>query len=493
MKALLTALILAILLPFNTFAYYELTGNCKNAFREIYSLRTTTARQMLAEEKRIFPDNSFIIYLEHYCDVMEIIVLEDGSKYEKFREDFYERREIMDREDGSSPWHLTLEAEMYLHLGLSYLKFGNKMNGSRKVYSAYKMVKDNEERFPDFVMDDKLAGMFDMMFANIPPVIRWAAKIIGLRGDLEGGFNRIKKYHEGVLEVPGFAEESIIIMNLAYKLTWNEQGGYEFLGNLPERYYESLLIKYFYANLAAFSGHNDLALELLGQIDRSAMEVEFYAMDYLAGRSKLYRLDKDADEYLLKYLDGFPGKDYKKDVCNRLSWHYFLLGDRPAYLRYRTMVNRVGEDLRDRDREAVIEANLPYDPKPELLRARLLFDGGYYERAEEEMKQLAPSDLELMPYLLEYHYRLGRIFQKTDRTDRAIQELSRTLQLGRNENYTFATRAALALGEIYAGQGRDELAIEHYELCLDLYDSDHTAEGVENKAEKRLEAVIAKR
>lgn len=491
MRPLISIIILALLLPLNSLGYYKLTDNCKEAFREIFSLRTETARKMLAEEKKLTPDNSFIIYLEHYCDVIEIIVLDDGSKYEQFRDDFYERRDIMDEDDESSPYHQMLEAEMYFHLGLSYLKFGNRMNGARKVYSSYKMVKNNEEDFPDFVMDDKLAGMFDMMFANIPPVVRWAAKIIGLEGDLEGGFERIKSYHDSVINIPGFAEESIIIMNLAYKLTWNEQEGYEFLGNLDERFYNSVLIKYFYANLAAFSAHNDFALELLSEIDRDRMEVEFYAMDYLTGRCKLCRLDKNADEYLLKYLNNFPGDDYKKDVCNRLSWHYFIHGNRSEYLYYKEKVSRVGDDLRDRDREAILEAERSYDPKPELLKARLLFDGGYYEEAEDEMKKLAMSDLELEPYVLEYHYRLGRIFQKTERTEKAIQELSRTIQIGRDKDYTFATRAALALGEIYTQQDKKDRAIEYYELCLDIYDSDHTAEGVENKAEKKLEAVSA--
>jgi hypothetical protein len=395
----------------------------------------------------------------------------------------------MDEDDETSPYHLMLEGEMYLHLGLSYLKFGNKVNGARKVYSAYKLIEDNEELFPDFIMDDKMSGMFDMMFANIPPVVRWAARIIGLNGDLEGGFEKIMNYHDSVITIPGFAEESILVVNFAYKLTWNEPEGYEFLKNLDPRFYESTLVSYFYANLASWSAENDLALEILGSIDKDRIEVPFYGMDYLTGRCKLYKLDKNADEYFITYLNNFPGKDYKKDVCNRLSWHYYVLGDRPAFLRYKEMVSRVGEDLRDRDREAILESELPYDPKLELLKARLLFDGGYYEKAEDELKKLAISDLELVPYLLEYHYRKGRIFQKTGRTDRAVQELARTIQLGRDEDYTFATRAALALGEIYTELDKKDLAIEYYELCLDLYDSDHTAEGVENKAEKKLEAL----
>jgi len=455
--------------------------------KETFSLRTETARKILAEEKQKTPDNSYIIFLEHYCDVIEIIILEDEAKYEKFREAFYERRDIMDEEDESSPYHLMLEAEMYFHLGLSYLKFDNRLKGAKKVFSSYKMIKENEELFPDFIYDDKLAGIYDMVFANIPPVIRWAAKIIGIRGDMERGFERIKQYHNDVVDIDGYAEESILVINFGYKLTWNEPGGYQFLKDLDPRFYESILISYFYANLASFSAETDLALELLRGIDKTRMEIKFYGMDYLTGRCKLFRLDIDADEYLLRYLENFPGKDYKKDICNRLSWHYFIHSDRPQYLRYKSMLSRVGDDLRDRDREAIIENNLPYDPFPGLLRARLLFDGGYYERAENEMKQIAWSELEWLHFQLEYKYRLGRIFQKTDRIDKAIAELNWVVNKGRDEDNTFATRATLALGEIYNEQGEKEKAIYCYELCLDLYDSDHTAEGVENKAEKRLE------
>jgi hypothetical protein len=40
---------------------------------------------------------------------------------------------------------------------------------------------------------------------------------------------------------------------------------------------------------------------------------------------------------------------------------------------------------------------------------------------------------------------------------------------------------------LYEETGHREKAIQYYALCIDLYDSDHSAEGVENKAEKRKE------
>jgi tetratricopeptide (TPR) repeat protein len=485
MRSLITLIIIFSSLAAS--AYYEFTENCQRAMQEIYSLRPETARAILAEEERIHPDNSYRIFLEHYCDAIEIVILEDESKYEIFREKYYERRDILDEEDESSPFHQMIEAEMLMHLGLSYIKFGSMLKGAGKVFSSYKLIKANQEDFPDFIYDDKLAGAYNMIFANIPPVVRWAARMIGIRGDMEKGFEQIKQYHEKVVDIPGMAEESVLVMNFGYKIMWREAEGYQFLSSLDSRFYNCTLISYFYANHAAWAAENDLALELLSQIDRDELEVEFYGMDYLTGRCKLNRLDDDADVWLRRYLNGFPGDDYKKDVSNRLSWYYFIQGDKGAYKHYKNLVEEIGDDLRDRDREAIIEASLEYDPNIHLLKARLLFDGGYYNLSDNQLDEFDPETIDFKPYILEYHYRRGRVYQKTARYEEAVTELNKTIEMGEDEDLTFATRAALALGELYEETGDRENAMKSYELCLDLYDSDHSAEGIENKAEKRLE------
>ena len=485
----ITFILLFSIISSGIFAEYVYNERCRQAFEDIFSLKIHSARKILLEEKEQNPANVYALYLENYCDVMELIVTEDESKYERFREDFYVRRDIMDEDDEDSPYHLMLKSEMYFTLGLAYMKFGSKLKGASKIYYSYQLIKENQEKFPGFWMNDKMAGVYSMIFANIPPVVRWAARILGLRGDTDKGFRQLKDYYERAIELPGYAEESILFMNFSYKLRWKEEEGYRFLADLDPVFYNSVLITYFYANDASFSAENDLALKLLENVDRNSLEIEFYWLDYLTGRCKLNRLDKDADIFLKKYLDNFPGEDYKKDVCNRLSWFYLLQDDKAGFHKYRNMVKDVGSDLRDRDREAILESELPYEPNVQLLKARLLFDGGYYHEADSVLAIFLSSSVFTVPYALEYDYRKGRIYQKLSKYDQAISKLQMTIDQGKDEPYTFAVRAALQLGLIYEEQHNYEKAAEYFNLCIDLYDSDHTVAGVENKAEKRLEKV----
>jgi len=471
------------------YAEYENSPSCQLALQELVSLRIATAREILRQEKKNNPDNAYVLYLEHYCDVVELIILEDQSKYEMFRENYYLRRDRLDEEDENDPYHHLIKAEMKFHLGLSYLKFGGKVNGALKIYRAYNILKSNIENHPDFWLNEKMAGIFSMAFANIPPSIRWATQMLGMRGDIKEGFEQLATYQKKVEEIPGLAEEGIVALYFGYKLKWDEKGGYAFFSGLDPKFMDCTLILFFYANSASRSARNDTALEMLDSIAARNIEVNFHGMEYLKGRCKLNKLEPDADIYLLNYLNNYPGTDYKKDVCNRLSWHYRVHGNQANFLKYKNMVKEVGDDLRDRDREANLESELDYDLHINLLKARLLFDGGYYDLSAENLDMVTDKDLQILPYKLEYHYRWGRVLQRTGELDRAIAELKQTIELGKDEPYTFAARAALQLGLIYEEREQYELAAENFDLCRDIYDSDVTVDGVDNRAEKGLERV----
>ena len=458
----------------------------------IFNLHTITARSILEKERRENPENYYALYLDQFSHAVEMMVLDEEKQFEEFYDRHFAYREIMDDKFTDSPYYLFVESQMTMYLGLATLKYGSRIRGAARVVSANNLLKENSTKFPAFWEDDQLEGLFNMAFANIPPVIRWATNMLGLRGDIDKGFQQLKDYHKKALAVPGLAEESIIAMIMAYKMKWEEKEGFRFLGGLDPSYHRVTLIGYFYANLASFSAQSDLALDVLANIDRKSLEVKFFAMDYLSGRCKLNRLDADADRYLLSYLEGFPGADYKKDACNRIAWHNLVHGNKTAYEAYLKKVAQVGSDLRDRDREAIAETNTGYTPHVNLLKARLLCDGGYYGRSWSELDQIASADLNFLPYRLEFHYRSGRLFQLQGDTEKAITEFFKVIGEGRDSPYTFATRAALQLGVIYEAKKDYAKAYEYYSLSQDLYDSDHSAEGVENMAEVGKERVKRK-
>ena len=472
---------------FHSSGFYDYNTSCKKAFQEILNLRTNTARVILHNEQSLNPGNSYVIYLEHYADAVELIVTGDEKRFDKFYDDYYKRREIMDKEDPASPYQKLLQAEMLFHMGLAQLKFGNKLSGASKIYSSYSLIKDNLKEHPDFWMNMKMSGAYNVLFANIPASVRWAARMIGMKGNMESGLQELKTYFDHSKSLPGYAEESVLFINFAYKYKWDEESGLEFFSGLAPEILDNILVRYFYANLASFAGRNELALQLLEKMLKDRYEVPFYGVEYQLGRCKLNRLDSDADLYLIKYFNEAPGLDYKKDICNRLSYYYLINGDIERFKQYRGLVSNVGSDLRDRDREAMLESKQDYTPHVGLLKARLLFDGGYYDKAEATIAGISAADLSRKSYELEYLYRKGRIFQQENKTVDAIYNLTQALLSGEDYPYPFATLAAYQMGMIYEKQNDYSKALSYFEKCLDIFDSDYTVESIENQAEKGAE------
>jgi tetratricopeptide (TPR) repeat protein len=132
---------------------------------------------------------------------------------------------------------------------------------------------------------------------------------------------------------------------------------------------------------------------------------------------------------------------------------------------------------------------LTITPHIGLLKARLLFDGGYYMAADSVINSIPESSMLTLPYRLEYHYRVGRIYQMLGREAPAIASLQMAAMAGAGQPYTFSTRAALQLALIFEEQGDSHQALEWYRKCLEYYDAEHTPGGVADMAEKGMKRV----
>jgi tetratricopeptide (TPR) repeat protein len=227
-----------------------------------------------------------------------------------------------------------------------------------------------------------------------------------------------------------------------------------------------------------------MALQILSGIHPPELQVTFYSLDYVTGRCKLNHLEPDANIYLEKYLAGYPGLDFKKDVCNRLSYYYLIQGDLKKYHSYKSKVMTIGQEIRDRDQEAALESQSGIVPQVALLKARLLCDGGYFDEALAIMKSIDPEQLTEKSHQLEYHYRLGRILQLSGKPEKAIPELTFAYDEGKSEPYTYATRAAFFLGRIYEDRKDYAQSNDWYERSIDAFSPAHTTEGVKDAAEK---------
>ena len=174
----------------------------------------------------------------------------------------------------------------------------------------------------------------------------------------------------------------------------------------------------------------------------------------------------DADVFIKKYIDNFKGSSYIKSAYQKLAWYNLLVGDSKAYTAAMQTLLEKGNDVMDEDKQAQKEAENNEIPNLKLLKARLLFDGGYYLQALTVLvKEGNAKDFTSEKDQLEFTYRLGRIYHSWEKLAEAIPYYEMTIKNGAKSTYYFAANSALNLGLIYEEKKDYKQARKYFEMC----------------------------
>jgi tetratricopeptide (TPR) repeat protein len=185
-------------------------------------------------------------------------------------------------------------------------------------------------------------------------------------------------------------------------------------------------------------------------------------------QSKLYKLDLSADQHFDRYLNNYRGELYIKDAYQKLAWVHILKGNKgQADFCFQNALQKGTTYLAvDALAQAELELNIPTDPV--LLRARLLYEGGYYAQAYKELAAKNESQFKSISHKVEFHYRMGLLSELVQKTDDAAKSYDLAASLGGNENHYYACAAALNAGKIWEKRQDSEKAKRYFQLCLKL-------------------------
>jgi tetratricopeptide (TPR) repeat protein len=137
------------------------------------------------------------------------------------------------------------------------------------------------------------------------------------------------------------------------------------------------------------------------------------------------------------------------------------------------MVREKGADNSEPDKAALQEATGAEIPDIKLIKARLLFDGGYYQRAYDLLKNAGAEYSANRKLSLEYTYRIGRISHKMGKSPEAIRFYQQTLDDGAKEPWYFACNAALQIGLLHEEKRDYTKARSAFQRCLGLHPKDY--------------------
>lgn len=451
--------------------YFAFSPSARDIHRKILDLRFSEAQAGLETLKRQEPGNLIALFLENYIDVLTVVCGDRRADYHRLVKNMNGRLSALARGDARSPYFLYTQGEIRLQWALLRGRYGDYLSSFQEVRRAYDLLLENRRRHPDFVANRKSLGLLHALVGNVPPEYRWALKTLGgLSGTVEQGMAELESVltYSQTHDFPFAAETLVTCAFLQLHLKNDKTTAWQTLraGGLHPQ--NSPLATFVMAALAMRTGRNDEAVRLLEQCPGGPAFHPFPYRYYQLGIAKLNRLDPDANRPLETFLQIFKGESGQKEACQKLAWFHLLAGDPVACKAWMQQVKTRGNDRSEPDKAALREARSGEMPDVRLLKARLLFDGGYYRRAYELLKNAEAAYSGTGKKSIEYAYRMGRIAHELGDTAAAIRFYTHTIDAGAKQPWYFACNAALQLGLLYEQRKDFVSANAAFKRCLNL-------------------------
>lgn len=468
---------------------FDFNAQCQEAYHDILTLKIDTGERLLAAEKKAHPNNLIPYFLDNYIDFLVLVINEDPAEYARRKAHREERLDLMAEGPENSPFYGFTRSIINFQWAAVGIRFGDKWGPAMSVRKSFLQIRDNKDAFPSFTPNLMIYGAMETVMGVIPDNYKWFTNMMGMKGTVRGGMNLMSTFiadndpwatifkNEGIFY---YAYLKFYILNQRDEVfRFIEQRHLDTLNNL--------LFAYMVANLALNNGHSDITESIIRNRNQSPEYMATPIWDMEMGYARLNHLQKDANIYLERYLVGFKGQFYLKDALQRLSWYYYLEGDMPMATKYRGWVVTRGSASNETDKNALRDAQSGAWPNKDLLRARLLTDGGYTHEALKTLEGKGSSDFASVADKLEFSYRLGRIYDDLGRDDDAIKAYLVAIKIGENRREYFASRAAWQIGMIYERKGNKDMAISFYEHCLSMPDHEY-----KNSMDERAKSGIAR-
>ena len=483
--------LLLIVFSFSSFAQFDFNENCKNAYSAIINLKFDEGRKIIDKEKINNPNNNIINYLENYIDFLTIIIGQDKNEFRKLECNKDIRINALENADEDSPYYRYCLANIYLQWAFARLQFKEYYTATLEINIAYRLLKKNQSNYPEFMPGYIGLGLLHTIIGSIPNKYKWIVNIIGMDGTIEQGISELQlvlKDSEINNKNEYLKAESLFFLSIIQlNLKSDKIEAINILSDLDKLSGDNPLKTFSKARILMRTASNDEAIELLLSSPQNDKSYKFYYLDYLTGIAKLHRFDKDAVYYFQKYISNFKGVNYVNDAYQKIAWHYLINGNKVKYFEY---INKVSENdlVVDTDKQALKEFKSGIVPNVFLLKARLLFDGGYYEKAISLLDEIKSEDLENFKDTLEYKYRYARILHEWGKTNKAIEFYNEVIKIGGDKEYYFAANSALKSGMIFESKKDFEKARYYYNKCLSL-DFDEYKTSITQKAKAGISRV----
>jgi TolA-binding protein len=444
------------------------------AYALLLDLKFEEAERKIQAMRIADEQNLATVYLEDLSDFLYIVVTEDEDQFDQRKEHKSARLNLLEKLPNDSPHRLLAEGEIHLHWAFSSMRFGEYFSAASGINKAFHSLEKNTKKHPDFLPTYKSMGLLHTLIGTVPDNYKWATKLMGVDGTIEQGVSEMEMVLQksaNKTEYQNLRKETLFLLTFLHINLLNDRESLSKFEALVDQE-SGPLMDFAKASLLKEQGKTAEAISVLEQNPEATNSFPY--LNFLLGEMKLARMDEDASEPLVRFLNSFKGNSYKKAAQQKLAWHALLIqNDEAAYRKLIQKIDDLGGEMLDEDKSAQKEFESGEIQNQILLKARLQFDGGFYQEALQTLVNSDSKSFKTKDEKLEFTYRLGRIHHEMGNIKDAISYYRMTIENGRSSKRYFAANSSLMLGLIYESQGNSEKAITAFEACPDFNNSEY--------------------
>jgi len=419
------------------------------------------------------------IYLEHYIDFLNLIAYSKTLDEQTFPLVAQSRIAQIEKLNKTFQYSCYL-SEMCLHLAFINAVNGDYLKSARMVWQAHQYFDDipNVEGF-DWIEYTKLQAIFDVLIGAIPDDQKWIANMLSLKGDANRGMQQLAKLRTDPSLANGAKLEIILIEKLLSLYFQDAE-----VANIDDSDAYSSPLEIYLDGTLFLRKRCCFDYRL---IDGAAVG-KFPLLGYLKGRLLLNALNDSCLWYFNVFEHAYSGKSFKADLLLRRAWYARISNSPSTVLSCKQSLLAIKSYPTASDKQAKCEIERVETYPVELLKARLLFDGGDYDEAQLELAGYKVDG----EYLCEYYYRQGRICHEQGKETEALAYYQKCIDNNTNPQRYFAANAALQMAYILYVADRCDEADGKLDVCEQLNISEYKGDIKNNAAKLRHQISVKK-
>lgn len=471
---------------YNEVAFFDFSENMRKAHEHAIRMRLKDCKLMLQTEKSRNPYNLMPYYLDNIADFFYFYANENHAEFKRAIPQRDVRLAKMRIGDNGSPYYLYTQAAIQLQWAMLHIKYDEYAEAAKLLKKGLSDIEKNMKTFPDFMGNKKVQGAINALSGALSNDLK-----SGLSGNIYEGLQQIATAIDYGKKYPRFEfnEETQLWYGLVMiELGIEEASTWAVMNASLLDSKKSKSAAYILAMMQIETGSSSRALATIEGSPQDENYHPFHYMEFLRGLCYLYKLDVKCETYFKNYLFKYVGVHHIKDSYQKLAWAALLKGNAQGYKQNMSDLRAKGNTVAPYDANAEREALLNLSPNLNLIKAHLLFEGGYYDKALQEINQCPVASLKTDYEKAEHTFYKGRIEHKMKRLDNAAREYDAVIAAYKSKSFYFACAASFFAGQIWEERKEYDKARNYYTECA-KYNPEVFKKTLHDRARTCLEAI----